>query len=122
MRNYDYLPADPDALKSEIARLDAELVRAREEADSRVTAAVAAERALLEAQYRTAKAAFEQKLDAFGETCDEIAAAVRAARAHEREACAKLAEETHAELDAQYSPEGCTDTALTVAERIRARS
>lgn len=42
MRNYDYLPADVDALRAEIARLDAEVVAAREEG---YAAGVAAERA-----------------------------------------------------------------------------
>lgn len=37
----------------------------------------------------------------------------------ERERCAKVCEQTHAELDAEYSPEGCAGTALVAAQRIR---
>lgn len=50
---------------------------------------------------------------------EAIADAIRAAVAEQRERDAKIAEQTHAELDAKFSPDGCTDTALEVARRIR---
>lgn len=111
-RNYDYLPADADALKDEIARLDRELIDAREECDERVRAAVAEEQARMEAVYRTALAVSEQKQEAFGEMCEEVAAAGRAAR----EACARLVE---SECDDVSGEED--DWRAIVAERIRSR-
>jgi hypothetical protein len=62
-----------------------------------IRAAVAAEQKRLEAVYKTARAMFDQKWEAFGETCEEVAAAVRAARAAEREACALVCERVAAE-------------------------
>lgn len=54
------------------------------------------------------------------ETRAAIAAAIRDAVAAAIERCAKICEATHAELDARFSPEGCTDGALVAADRIRA--
>jgi len=53
-----------------------------------------------------------------------IAAAIRtaeeAATLAERARCAKVCRDTQAELDREFSPEGCTDTADEAAERIEA--
>jgi len=49
-----------------------------------------------------------------------VAAAIREAVAAERERCARICEQTHKELDAEFEGSGgCTDTALIAAERIR---
>ena len=49
-----------------------------------------------------------------------VAAAIREAEAAMRERCARICEQTHKELDAEFdSSGGCTDTALIAAERIR---
>ena len=50
----------------------------------------------------------------------QIRAAIREAVAAERERCARICEQTHKELDAEFEGSGgCTDTALIAAERIR---
>jgi hypothetical protein len=54
------------------------------------------------------------------EVVEKVAAEIRAAVAAERERCARVCEMTHTELDAEFaSDNGCTDTALVAAERIR---